>query len=121
MAATRKKSKQPASKAQPLDVVCPQCRGVFCETTEHYDAARQPNTSMCRLKEPYRSWGWAEFHSPPPGEGMGHMECPGCGAALVTATLHLETREQQPSKSRARRMGAQVEEEADKPEEEEQS
>ena len=77
--------KQPV-KAKPLDVICPACRGIFHETTEHYDPDRSPNTSMCRLKAPYKSWGWNDFHSPPPGEGSGNMECPGCGAALVVGS-----------------------------------
>ncbi len=87
------KSKAPAKDTPGvLDVVCGQCRGVYYETTKHYDPERVPNTSMCRLKEPYRSRGWDDWYSPPPGDGAGNMECPQCGAPYVQTDLTLQTR-----------------------------
>jgi len=102
--AKRKQAAKKPGAGPVLDVICPQCRGVFYETTEHYDPARVPNTSMVRLKEPYRSWGWQDVNTPPPGDGPGHMECPGCGAALVTVGMQLIAAQ---SKSMAKRMAAQ--------------
>lgn len=92
-AKTKPAKRKAAAGPKKLDVVCPQCRGVFHETTETYDPERVPNTSMCRLKEPYHSWGWEDFYSAP-GEGSGNMECPGCGAPYVTVNMRLETRTQ---------------------------
>jgi predicted RNA-binding Zn-ribbon protein involved in translation (DUF1610 family) len=86
----------------------PVMRRGFYETTEHYVAGKMPNTSMCRLKEPYKSWGWHDFYTPPPGEGIGWMECPQCGAPLVMVD-RLLLRETQ-SKSVAKRLEAQKKE-----------
>ena len=69
-----------------MDVKCPQCGKTYYETTDTFDPDISPNGSMLRLKEPWRSRGWATY-------GLGRiegkgllvygMECTGCGAPLA--------------------------------------
>lgn len=92
------------------DVICPSCGGSHYQTTEHFNPDKMPNTSMCRLKDPYRSWGWNDFYTPPPGEGIGWMECPQCGAPLVVVDRLLLRDPQNKSKSIAKRLDAQKKE-----------
>jgi hypothetical protein len=88
------KKKTQKDSTPVMDLICPQCKGRYHETTEHFDPVRLPNTSMARLKEPYRSWGWEDFNTPPPGDGPGHMNCPNCGAAYVSPKMGLIVRPQ---------------------------
>ena len=103
----KKAGKKKAVAGVGKDVICPQCKGAYYETTKHFDSGRLPNTSMARLKEPYRSWGWEDFNAPPPGDGPGSMNCPNCGAAYVTAALELTV---QPQKKGNRQNGGKKEE-----------
>lgn len=74
--------------------MCPGCNQVFHETTEHYDPDKPPNPAMCRLKEPFLSWGWEDF-SNDPGLGVGDMECPGCGCLYAAPGGQLIVQEQE--------------------------
>ncbi len=60
------------------DIICPGCNQAYHETTDSYDPNRPPNPTMCRLKEPYLSWGWEDLPRDD-GAGAGSLECPGCG------------------------------------------
>jgi len=64
------------------DVICPQCKGKFHETTNQYDPSIPANGSMFRLKEPWRSWRWSSFPGQPFCKG-GDIVCPQCGAKYL--------------------------------------
>ena len=76
------------------DVICPECGFVYHETTPKYDPGKNPNPTMCRLKDPYKSWGWDDFINDP-GAGVGDMNCPGCDALYAAPGGKLIVRPQQ--------------------------
>jgi len=67
-------------------VKCPQCKVSYYETTDKYDPDVSPNGSMLRLRDPWRSMGWATYGLDR-GEGPGllwsDLECTGCSAPLA--------------------------------------
>jgi len=60
------------------NVICPECRGRYHETTDKFDPEALADGSMFRLKQPYADWGWQTFSREPQGYGV--LECPNCGA-----------------------------------------
>ena len=74
------------SDATTLDVLCPGCGQSYHSTTEHYNPNIDANPSMITLKEPYKSWGWAQITSDP-GMGYGCLECPDCGSPLAPSGI----------------------------------
>lgn len=68
------------------DVKCQRCRGVFLETTEHYDPLKRSDGTMFRLKDKYgaKGYNWSVF--PPKVYVIADaLECPGCGQPLTNA------------------------------------
>lgn len=76
---------------QPLDIVCPGCRGIFHETTETFDPEAYAEPHMAVLKQKYQEYQWGTFSKHMSGYGC--MECPSCGA-MYAPSGRLETREQ---------------------------
>jgi Zn-finger nucleic acid-binding protein len=95
-----------------LDVVCPQCRGVYVETNDAdgvltfddgltvsnprvraYDPERITTGNMLRLKQKYRELGWECFQHDS-GTTRDALECPSCGAPLPNLAGKVITREQ---------------------------
>ena len=74
-------------------IQCPNCCNCFHETTEAFNPDVQPNGSMVRLLEPWRSWGWCAFGDGSDGRDkevsettatlVGDMICPNCEAPLA--------------------------------------
>lgn len=62
------------------DVVCPKCRAVCYETTEHYDHSKATNGRMLRLKKPYRQNQWGELD---PSATFGALLCASCGDSIA--------------------------------------
>ncbi len=63
------------------DVICPQCRESYHETTDTYTPDTLAEPHMVRLKKRYQEQGWSTFS--PHAYGYGCMECPDCGAAYA--------------------------------------
>lgn len=63
------------------DVICPQCRESYHETTDTWTAETTAEPHMVRLKDKYQEQAWSTFS--PHDYGYGCMECPGCGAAYA--------------------------------------
>ena len=71
-----------------MDVICPVCKHIHHETTDKYDPSVPCRGDMIRLKEPWKSYGWAMFgdgpSAIPPSIGerasinYSMMECPWC-------------------------------------------
>ena len=75
------------------DVICPNCYRSYHSTTEAYDPDKAARGDMCRLKEPWRGYGWCVYgdgdESLAPNLGelpsvyWSRMTCPGCTAPLA--------------------------------------
>jgi|GEM_PF-2654349 len=84
------------------DVICPQCRESYHETTDTYTPDTLAEPHMVRLKKRYQEQGWSTFS--PHAYGYGCMECPDCGAAYapsghLTVVARLDEKENQEHQS----------------------
>ena len=67
-------------------VKCPNCRGVYLETTDKYTPKTLPNGSMVKLLDKYIKLHWSTF-----ADGLGanggtaysSMRCPSCTASML--------------------------------------
>lgn len=78
-------------KGEGFDVVCPQCKGRFHETTEFFDNRKPANGTMFVLKKRYgvNGYNWSAF---PQSGGMraGDLECPQCGALYCNGGFYIK-------------------------------
>ena len=78
------------------DLICPQCRESFHETTKSFDSEKDANSGMFKLKRQYTAAEgnqWDGF-PPDPTAGYGFLECPQCGAQYAPSG-RVEVREQE--------------------------
>lgn len=64
------------------DIICPVCRGIFYETTEHYHPDQPAHGAMFRMKKKYVEWGWPAI----PQDAairFADLECPECSNSYV--------------------------------------
>jgi len=83
--------------SNPLDVICPMCKGRYHETTPNFDASKSPDGSMFRLKDKYRKMvpPWESFQETSETR-VGGIECPRCSASYydIQGNILTDTREE---------------------------
>jgi len=79
-------------KGEGFDVVCPQCRGRFHETTEFFDNRKPANGTMFGLKKRYgiNGYNWSTF-SQNAGMRAGDLECPQCGTLYCNGGFYIKS------------------------------
>lgn len=85
-------AKRTPFKGEGFEVVCPQCRGRFHQTTDKFDNTVAVTGDMLTLKDKYgaKGFNWGTF---PESSGMraGDLECPQCGALYCQGGHYLKS------------------------------
>ena len=71
----------------PFDVKCPNCGGIYYETTKYFERYRAADGRMFRLKEQYgpNGYNWEGFPADRSIQ-FADLACPNCGGSIVNSS-----------------------------------